>query len=58
MVDGAESLFGGDRALAMEWLEAPARALAGHTPLQFARSEIGAREVEDLIGRLEHGVLS
>lgn len=58
LVDGAAALFGGDRTMAMQWLEAPARALAGHTPLQFARSEIGAREVEDLIGRLEHGVLS
>jgi uncharacterized protein (DUF2384 family) len=27
-------------------------------PLEFARTEIGARDVEDLIGRLEFGVFS
>jgi uncharacterized protein (DUF2384 family) len=31
----------------------------GHaTPLALADTEFGAREVEDLLGRLEHGVYS
>jgi len=34
------------------------KALEGKTPLAYARTELGAREVEDLIGRLEHGVVS
>jgi putative toxin-antitoxin system antitoxin component (TIGR02293 family) len=48
--------FGGDRATGRDWLARPARALGGHSPLDFAETEMGAREVEDLIGRLEHGV--
>jgi putative toxin-antitoxin system antitoxin component (TIGR02293 family) len=48
--------FNGDAATGRDWLKRPARALAGHTPLDFAETEMGAREVEDLIGRLEHGV--
>jgi uncharacterized protein (DUF2384 family) len=27
-------------------------------PLDFARTEIGAREVENLLGRIEYGVYS
>ena len=48
--------FEGDHTTASDWLARPARGLCGQTPLKFAETEIGAREVEDLIGRLEHGV--
>lgn len=48
--------FSGDQQTSRDWLARPARALGGRTPLEFAETEIGAREVEDLIGRLEHGV--
>ncbi len=34
----------------------PARALDGETPLNHTDTEVGAREVEHFIGRLEHGV--
>ncbi len=51
-------LFEGDVSSAVHWLAAPKRALGNQTPLQFARTEVGAREVENLIGRLEHGVFS
>jgi putative toxin-antitoxin system antitoxin component (TIGR02293 family) len=54
----AVELFEGDRAAALRWLTAPRGALEGKTPLAYARTELGAREVEDLIGRLEHGVIS
>lgn len=40
------------------WFTTPKRALGGATPLVFADTEPGAREVEHLIGRLEHGVFS
>jgi putative toxin-antitoxin system antitoxin component (TIGR02293 family) len=43
---------------ARSWLSAPARAFQGECPLDFADTEIGAREVEALLGRLEHGVFS
>lgn len=54
----AVELFEGDVAAATQWLKTPQRALAGQTPIEFAKTEIGAREVEDLIGRLEHGVFT
>ncbi len=43
---------------ARSWLLAPARAFHGECPLDFADTEIGAREVEALLGRIEHGVFS
>jgi len=46
----------GDRA--RDWLKSPKAALAGHTPLDYADTEVGAREVEHLIGRLRHGVFA
>lgn len=42
----------GDTATARDWLVRPARALNAQTPLDFAETEMGAREVEDLLGRL------
>ena len=58
LYDKAAELCDGDAAAATAWLSAPSRALGGHSPLEMAETEIGAREVEDLIGRLEHGVFS
>ena len=52
----AVELHDGDEAAARAWLNKPARALDGETPLDHADTEAGAREVEQLIGRLEHGV--
>ena len=43
---------------ARSWLVAPAFAFNGECPLDFADTEIGAREVDALLGRLEHGVFS
>ena len=46
----------GDPKDAVEWLGAPAPALGGETPLAHAKTELGAREVFDLVERLEHGI--
>jgi len=54
----AIELFEGDKTEAVKWLKEPNRGLANQPPLDFSRTEIGAREVENLIGRLEHGVFS
>lgn len=54
----AVGLFEGDVAGAVTWLTSPKSALGHETPLDFSRTELGAREVENLIGRLEHGVFS
>jgi putative toxin-antitoxin system antitoxin component (TIGR02293 family) len=40
------------------WLSSPQVGLGGATPLEYAETEVGAREVEDLLGRIEHGVYS
>jgi len=55
---GAIALFEGDADAARTWLSSPQRALGGAVPLEMARTEVGAREVENLVGRLEHGVFS
>ncbi|CAN5648770.1 DUF2384 domain-containing protein [soil metagenome] len=54
----ALGLFGGDLDKARRWLSTPKVALGGESPLDYARVEVGAREVLDLIGRIEHGVPS
>lgn len=40
------------------WLSAPQHGLGGEVPLEYAGTEVGAREVEDLLGRIEFGVYS
>jgi len=54
----ALELFGDRADAARHWLMSPAHALGGATPLEYSSTEIGAREVENLIGRLEHGIPS
>jgi putative toxin-antitoxin system antitoxin component (TIGR02293 family) len=51
-------LFEGDVHAAVHWLTSPKKALGFETPLIYARTELGAREVEDLIGRLDHGIFN
>jgi putative toxin-antitoxin system antitoxin component (TIGR02293 family) len=40
------------------WLAAPQVGLGGAVPLAYAQTEFGAREVENLLGRIEYGVYS
>jgi putative toxin-antitoxin system antitoxin component (TIGR02293 family) len=54
----AVELHEGNRAAAVLWLASKPRALGGATPLEVSRTDLGAREVETLIGRIEHGVYS
>jgi putative toxin-antitoxin system antitoxin component (TIGR02293 family) len=54
----ALGLFDGDVAAARQWLSNPQPVLGGAIPLEMARTAHGAREVEDAISRLEHGVFS
>lgn len=56
IVARALELFEGDIDATRRWLDAPQKSLGGSTPLEFATTDVGAREVDDLIGRLEHGV--
>ena len=54
----ALELFEGDAEAARRWFHAPAKALGGGRPITLARTDLGSREVEVLIDRLEHGVLT
>lgn len=50
-------LFEGDAEAARRWFHTPAKALGGAQPIALAATDLGSREVEALIDRLEHGVL-
>ena len=52
----AIKVFGGEDA--KRWLNSPQFGLGGAVPLEYAKTEVGAREVENLLGRIEHGVYS
>ena len=45
-----------DQQAAEKWLKEPARGLGDAIPLRYARTELGAREVERLLTRIEYGV--
>ena len=51
-------LFHGDCEAATLWLTDLNIALGNIAPLDYARTEIGAQEVEHLVGRIQHGVFS
>lgn len=48
----------GSEDKASRWLHAPNRALGGEAPLTLLDTDLGARQVEDVLGRIEHGVYS
>lgn len=58
IIDLTRKLFENDVKAANRWLNTPQPALAGSTPLEYAKTEVGAREVEALIYRLEYGIFS
>src|SRR5258708_24584323 len=43
---------------ARQWLTSPQFGLGGAVPLEYAETEVGAREVEDLLGRTDYDVYS
>jgi putative toxin-antitoxin system antitoxin component (TIGR02293 family) len=48
----------GSRVKATRWLHQPNRALGSATPLHQLDTELGARQVEDVLLRIAHGVYS
>jgi putative toxin-antitoxin system antitoxin component (TIGR02293 family) len=48
----------GDRNKAQRWLRQPNQALGDQTPLRTLDTEIGARRVEQLLGRIAYGGVS
>ncbi len=57
LLEKAGAVFGG-KTPAREWLTHPQPGLGGAVPVQFATTEMGAREVENLLGRIEYSVYS
>ena len=53
----AEQTFG-DREKATRWLRKPKRELQGIAPLEYLASESGARIVEEMLHRIEHGIFA
>ncbi|NHT35118.1 hypothetical protein A9R10_18945 [Aeromonas piscicola] len=51
-------LFDGDVSAALQWLKLPSKALGGESPIQMLSTPPGAEAVMDLIGRIEHGVIT
>ena len=48
----------GTREKATRWLHEPNAALGDETPLRHLDSDLGARQVEDVLVRISHGVYS
>ncbi|HYU34050.1 MAG TPA: antitoxin Xre/MbcA/ParS toxin-binding domain-containing protein [Thermoanaerobaculia bacterium] len=48
----------GSEEKASRWLKAPNRALGGQTPLSLLDTDPGTQQVEEVLGRIEHGVFS
>ncbi|HXA51396.1 MAG TPA: MbcA/ParS/Xre antitoxin family protein [Candidatus Acidoferrum sp.] len=57
IVSRALEVFG-DGARALEWLLETNSALNGDTPMNVIRTEAGRREVLNILGRIEYGVIS
>lgn len=54
----AVDMMQGDQEAASDWFKTPQTLLNDESPLEHATTELGAREVDDLIGRIRHGVFS
>lgn len=48
----------GSRERALRWLNSPNRACGGQSPLALLETDLGCKQVEDILGRIVHGVYS
>jgi putative toxin-antitoxin system antitoxin component (TIGR02293 family) len=48
----------GDHERALRWLKRPNRALGGVSPVAAMDTELGARQVENILGRIAYGGIS
>lgn len=58
ILKAAIDLFEGDQTRARRWMMSPSTGLNGKAPIEMLRSATEASAVEDLIGRMEHGVIA
>ena len=49
-------VYGGDLLALQEWLRYPLAELDGRTPLQTLTTIAGFTKVDDVLGRIEHGI--
>ncbi|HEX4140937.1 MAG TPA: antitoxin Xre/MbcA/ParS toxin-binding domain-containing protein [Candidatus Methylacidiphilales bacterium] len=47
-----------DKEEASQWMAESLDVLSGRTPIEMCATDAGAREVEQVLGRIEHGVFS
>ena len=47
-----------DEEKAREWIRRPLAGLGGKTPLDLLHTEAGTKEVEELLWRIEYGIIS
>jgi len=52
------SEFLGDHEKAIRWLKRPNRALGGIAPVAVLDTELGSRQVENILGRIAYGGIS
>jgi len=57
VVDFAEEVFG-DNDKASIWLRHPNKSLDGFSPIELLETDYGARIVETILGRIQHGIYS
>ena len=57
LLENATSVFGYVEK-ARAWLKHPQYGIGGAVPLEYAQTEVGAREVDDLLGRIDYSVYS
>ncbi len=50
--------FLGDHERAIRWLKRPNRALGGIAPVAALDTELGARQIENILGRIAFGGVS
>ena len=50
--------FLGDRERSLQWLKRPNAALGGALPIEWLDTEVGARQIENVLGRVAYGGVS
>lgn len=48
----------GDESTTAAWLRRPNRALGGEMPFRLLDTEVGTAQVEDVLGRIEYGIVA
>ncbi len=58
ILEKATETFEGDKEAAHAWLDSPNRALGGDAPFTLVSTGSGGRAVEEVLGRMDHGLYS